>query len=299
MKYLCVFLLYLFPLPALAAVNVFACEPEWASLAEEIGGDKVTAFAATSARQDPHHIRARPSLIAKARDADLILCSGAGLEVGWLPLLLQKAGANVQPGKPGYLEAASVVTVLEKPTGAVDRSMGDVHPEGNPHVQLDPHNIALVARELTARLSAIDAENASYYQGRGQAFDTRWQSAIKGWEARAAKLKDAPVVVHHRSFVYLLHWLGMKEVAALEPKPGIAPSMGHLENLLLQLEASPARIILRSSYDPAEASQWLSEKTGTPAIVLPYTVGGDEQSSNLFSLFDRSVTLLTEAYAQR
>ena len=288
-------LLTVAPAYANAAVNVFTCEPEWAALAEEIGGDKVETFAATTARQDPHHIRAKPSLIAAMRRADLVVCSGASLEVGWLPILLQKAGnANTQPGAPGYLLAADVVPLLEKPA-RLDRADGDVHPEGNPHVQLNPHNIALVAKELTARLKAIDPSNADAYQARYDVFSRKWEQAIARWEKDAASLKGAPMVVHHKSFTYLLDWLELKEAASLEVKPGIPPITSHLESLLQTLRSHPARLILRTPYEPDDASAWLSEKTGTPAIILPYTVGGDAQSGDLFALFDRTIALLKGA----
>lgn len=280
-------------------VNIFACEPEWASLAHEIGGDKVEAFAATSARQDPHHVRAKPSLIAAMRKADMVVCSGAGLEIGWLPILQEKAGnAGTMPSSDGYLLAASYVPVLEKPT-RLDRADGDVHPEGNPHVQLNPHNIGLVATELTKRLKAIDAENASIYQANYDSFARRWQESTKQWESEAASLRNVPVVVHHKSFIYLLDWLKMKEVGSLEPKPGIPPTTSHLEGLLQQLKAKPADVIIRTPYEPEDASQWLSEKTGVPAIVLPYTIDGDDKSGNLFALFDRSVNLLKGAMGDK
>ena len=283
------------PASSFAKVKVFACEPEWAALAEEIGGDKVEAFSATSAMQDPHYIRARPSLISKARKADLLLCSGASLEIGWLPILLQKVSSDLQPGAIGYLMAAEVVPVLGIPV-KVDRSMGDVHPEGNPHVHLNPHNIMLVGKSLADRLAVIDAENASFYHDSYRDFSSRLRRAIPRWESEAAMLKGKPVVVHHKSFTYLLDWLGMKQVGTLEAKPGIPPTTSHLKNLLRQLKSSPADVIIRTPSDPDDGSEWLSEKTGTKAIVLPYTVGGDEQSSDLFALFDRTIALLKGAY---
>lgn len=288
-------LLSAIPLAARAEVNIFACEPEWAALAEEIGGNKVETFSATHANQDPHYIRARPSLIAKMRKANVLLCSGAGLEAGWLPLLLQKAGGEVQPGAVGHLMATDVVPVLEKPV-TIDRSQGDVHPQGNPHVHLNPHNVLLVAKELTTRLGKIDAGNAYFYISRYQDFFARWQKAITNWEAKAFPLKGKPVVVHHKSFVYLLDWLGIQEVAALEPKPGISPTTSHLESLLRQMKNKPASLVLRTPYDPDDASQWLSKKTGIPVVVLPYTVGGDARSGNLFSLFGRTISLMTGTY---
>ena len=276
-------------------IHVFACEPEWASLAKEIGGDQIDAFAATSARQDPHHVRAKPSLIAAMRKADLVVCSGASLEIGWLPILLQKAGnTNTQPGSNGFLMAADVVPVLEKPV-RLDRADGDVHPEGNPHIQLNPYNIALVAKALTEHLQEVDAANAELYQSHYDTFSKRWQEAITRWEAEAAGLKGVSVVVHHKSFTYLLDWLGMKEEGTLEPKPGIPPTTSHLESLLQTLNHHPVRMIIRTPYEPEDASQWLSEKTQTPAIILPFTVGGDAKSGDLFGLFDDTISLLNEA----
>lgn len=282
------------PLTAQAKINIFACEPEWASLAEKIGDDKLKTFSATHARQDPHYIRARPNLIAKAGRADLILCSGAGLEVAWLPILLQKAGAGVQPGSVGYLMASKYVPILEKPA-TLDRSMGDLHPEGNPHVHLNPHNILLVAKELTKRLATIDAANADFYRTQLKDFISRWKRAIKRWEKKAEGIKGTSVVVHHKSFSYLLNWLKMKEVASLEPKPGIPPTIPHLEGLLQQLKVKPAKVIIRAPYESDKASKWLSKKTSTSAIVLPYTIDGDGESGDLFALFNRSISLLKKA----
>jgi zinc/manganese transport system substrate-binding protein len=282
------------PAPALAGMNVFACEPEWASLAEEVGGDLVDTFAATNASQDPHYIRARPSLIAKMRKADLVICSGASLEIGWLPVLFQKAGnARAQPGGAGYLMAAEVVPVLEKPD-AIDRSMGDVHPEGNPHVHLNPHNILLVAGELTNRLKTLDPSHADHYQTRYEKFAANWQQSISRWEASAANLKGKGIITHHSAWSYLIDWLGLDLVNTLEPKPGIPASTGHLESLLQQVRETPVLAIVRSPYAPDKASEWLSAKSGIPAVVLPYTIGGEAGVTDLFDLFDRSINHLTE-----
>lgn len=288
------------PASASAQVSVFACEPEWASLAEEIGGEMVETFAATNARQDPHYIRARPSLVAKMRKADLVVCSGGGLEAGWLPQLFQKAGnAKAQPGGNGYLMAADVVPVLEK-SAALDRSMGDVHPEGNPHVHLNPHNILLVAKELSSRLKALDPANTAYYQKRYEEFSRHWQQAIGRWENQAAGLKGKGIITHHKAWSYLINWLGLNLVNTLEPKPGIPPSTRHLEDLLQQVRKVPVLAIVRTPYAPGEASEWLSEKSGVPAVVLPYTVGGEAGITDLFLLFDRTLGRLREtADAQR
>jgi len=276
------------------AVNVLACEPEWAALAVEIGGDKVKASSATTALQDPHRIEARPSLISRARNADLLVCTGLELEVGWLPILLQQSGnPKIAPGQPGYLEAGSVVPRLDVPA-RVDRSEGDVHAAGNPHIQQDPRNIARVADALTQRLSQIDAANAAYYQARNKDFAARWNTAMQKWEQQAAPLKGVAVVEHHKNMEYLLNWLGMHSVGQLEPKPGVEPSAAHLSELAAQLQRQPARMVLRAAYQDGRASQWLSEHAHIPAVMLPFTVGGDDKAKDLFSLFDDTVQRLLE-----
>lgn len=278
-----------------AALDVFACEPEWAALSKEVGGDKVSVYQATTAMQDPHRIEARPSLIAHTRAADLLVCTGADLEVGWLPVLLQTSGnAKVQVGQPGYLMASDFVAKLEVPT-AVDRSQGDIHPYGNPHIQLDPRNITRVAQALSQRLAQIDTRNAAYYQARSKDFEARWEKAIAEWQARAAPLKGMRLVPYHKDYAYLMHWLGMDEVIDVEPKPGIPPSAGYLSELLAKLQAQPADAIIRSAYQDSKAVEWLGERTKIPAVTLPYTVGGTPQAKDLFSLFDDTINRLLKA----
>ena len=278
-----------------AALNVFACEPEWAALAHEIGGDKVSVYQATTGLQDPHRIEARPSLIARMRSADLLVCSGADLEVGWLPLLLQTSGnAKVQAGQPGNFMASDFVTRLEVPT-AVDRAQGDIHPYGNPHIHLDPRNVQRVAQALGERLAKMDSASAAYYQGRAKEFDARWRKAITDWEARAAPLKGMKLVPYHKDQAYLIHWLGLVEEMNIEPKPGIPPSAGHLTDLLAKLKEQPADAITRNAYQDPKAVEWLSERTKIPGVTLPYTVGGTREAKDLFSLFDETITRLLKA----
>jgi zinc/manganese transport system substrate-binding protein len=278
-----------------AALNVFACESEWAALSKEIGGDKVSVYQATTALQDPHRIEARPSLIARVRSADLLICSGAELEIGWLPLLVQTAGNNkLQPGQPGYFLAAEFVPKLEVPT-LVDRAQGDLHPSGNPHVHLDPRNIARVAQALAERLSKLDRPNAAYYESRLREFDAHWQKAIAEWEARAAPLKGMKLVPYHKDQAYLIHWLGMVEETNIEPKPGVPPSAGYLTELLTKLKEQPADAITRNPYQDPKAAEWLSDRTRIPWVTLPYTVGGTPEAKDLFSLFDDTINRLLKA----
>jgi zinc/manganese transport system substrate-binding protein len=279
-------------LPAHATLNVLTCEPEWTALTQELGGDKVNASSATTALQDPHRIEARPSLIAKARNADLLVCSGAELEIGWLPLLLTQSGnSKIQPGTDGNLEASQFVTRLEIPK-VLDRSMGDVHPAGNPHIHLDPHNVAKVAEVLSARLAQLDAANAAFYKTRAASFRERWTSAIAVWEKRAAPLKGVPIVVYHKDQSYLLNWLGIREVGSLEPKPGIPPSTGYLVELLGKLQGTPAKAVIYSAYNSPQAAEWLSDHAKIPNTMLPYTVGGSDKAKDLFGLFDDTIDRL-------
>jgi zinc/manganese transport system substrate-binding protein len=289
---LCAALLAAWVAPACAALSVFATVPEWGALAEELGGDKVKIYTATNALQDPHHVEAKPSLIARARNADLIVATGAELEIGWLPLVLQQAGnPKVLPGKPGYFEAAAYVTLLDKPA-RLDRADGDVHAAGDPHIQTDPRNIARVAAPLAARLAELDPDNAAFYQARHKAFAERWNAAIANWEKQAAPLKGAPVVVQHKAFTYLIAWLGLKEVASLEPKPGVEPTTSHLSEVLETLQRTPAKMVLRAAYQSDRASQWIAERTKINAVTLPFTVGGDDQAKDLYGLFDDTVARL-------
>ena len=282
------------PLPAAAQspVRVLACEPEWAALTREIGGSDVIVHSATHGRQDAHYIRARPSLVAKVRRADILFCSGAELEVGWLPVLLQRgARNNVQPGQPGHIMAADHVEVLERPE-VIDRSLGDIHPGGNPHVHLDPRNIVILAEVLAQRLVHLDPSQANAYHDRLASFQARWSDAMAGWRKRAERLHGMEVIVYHKAWPYLLNWSGLERVAALERVSGIPPTASHLAQVVESARNSGAKVIIRAPFEPVDASNWLSEKTAIPVVELPFTVGGHPEVQDLFSLFDVTLTLL-------
>jgi zinc/manganese transport system substrate-binding protein len=276
----------------LAALNIFACEPEWGALAKELGADKVTVYTAATALQDAHHIEARPSLIARARSAGLIVCTGAELEIGWLPLVISQSGnPGIRPGQPGYFEAADFVALIEKPA-RLDRSLGDIHAAGNPHLHLDPRNIAEVAAALGSRMAELDPKEAAHYRERTKDFLDRWRQASARWEKEAAPLKGLALVVHHRDLAYLVAWLGMREVGSLEPKPGLPPSSAHLTELLGKLKQTPAKAVVRSAYNDPRPSEWLAQRAGIPAVMLPYTVGGSDKAKDLFSLYDDTLSRL-------
>jgi zinc/manganese transport system substrate-binding protein len=275
-----------------AALRIFACEAEWGALAKELTGDTASIYTATTAQQDVHHIQARPSLIAQARRADLVVCTGADLEVGWLPLVLRRAGnPGVQVGTSGYFAAADYVHLLEKPQ-RLDRAEGDVHAQGNPHIQLDPHNILRVAEALGQRLVELDPAHTDDYRRYVQDFTARWQAAIQRWEQQAAPLKGMPIVVYHRGWTYLNHWLGLRELAELEPLPGVPPTSSHLAGVLAAMKTQPARAIIRATYQDSRPVDWLHDHTGIPALELPSTVGGNKQAADLFGFFDNIIAQL-------
>lgn len=299
MKNLFALLLAVFALPAFAALNIFATVPEWAALAKEIGGGRVTVHAATTGLQDPHRIDAKPSLIAKARSANLVVATGAELEIGWLPVVLRESGnRNIQPGVPGYFEAASVVTMLDVPK-VLDRAHGDVHAGGNPHIQTDPRNIQKVADALAARMIELDPAEAMAYRTGLQEFAAKWRTALLRWEKEAAPLKGVPVLVQHAAFPYMNQWLGLKEVATLEPKPGIEPSAAYLSEIVTRQKNEPARMVLHPAYQHDGPSRWVAERAKIPAVVLPFTVGGTPEATDLVALFDDTLRRLLAALQTR
>ncbi|MDX1804429.1 MAG: zinc ABC transporter substrate-binding protein [Alcanivorax sp.] len=286
------FVLCALPLPALA-LNIFACEPEWGSLATELGGDQVKVYVATNAHQDPHHVQARPGLINRVRRADMVACTGGELEIGWLPVLLEHGGNNKVRKEPGLFYADSQIQLLGKPT-TLDRAAGDIHADGNPHAQLGPHRMLKVANAMSARLQQLDPEHSADYQQRLASFSQRWQAAIARWQQQAKPLQGMPVIVHHEEWIYLLNFLGMTRVGELEPKPGLPPTPSHLAELVNVVKDKHAQLIIYSAYNSPDASHWLASHTGACAVQLPFTVGGTDKAKDLFSLMDDSIQRLLD-----
>jgi len=277
-----------------ADLAVFTCEAEWAALARELGGEHVQAESAVAGTQDMHYLQARPSLIAKVRTADLVICTGADLEVGWLPLLLRQANnPRVQPGNPGFIAASDYVELLEKPD-VVDRALGDIHPFGNPHIQTDPRNILAVAAIVAQRLAELDPGLADQYAAHHADFAARWSAAIERWTQLGAALRGMGIVTHHKSWIYMINWLGLREVGTLEPKPGVPPTTSHLAEMLARIEKEDVRLIVRSAYQTSRGSTWLADRTGIPAVVVPHTVGSVEGTDDLFGVFDVMLARLAE-----
>lgn len=274
-----------------ASLNIFACEPEYDSLAQELAPN-AEIYSATTAMQDPHLVQARPSLIAKMRKADLVVCAGADLEVGWLPMLQMKAAnPDVRSTDKGLFFATDQVETLDK-HATIDRSMGDVHAKGNPHVHFSPGNIIKVATALTAKLAQLDPQNKAEYQENLKGFLKRWQDKMPKWQAKAEPLNGMKVIGYHSNFRYLFDWLGVEQVADLEPKPGLPPSSSHLTQLLNRAKQGDVKAIVIASYQDPRGANWLKERTNLPVINLPLSVGGNEQSQDLFTLYDNVIDQL-------
>jgi zinc/manganese transport system substrate-binding protein len=294
MKRLLLVLLALAAMPAAAALKVFATVPEWGALAQEIGGDQVHVFTATTALQDPHRIDARPSLIARARSADLLIANGAELEIGWLPAVQRESGnSRIQSGQAGYFEAARHVAMLDIPA-RLDRADGDVHAGGNPHIQTDPRNILKIGAALAQRMKEVDPTNAAVYDSRWRAFSERWRTSLARWEKAAEPLKGVAVITQHKAWAYLFDWLGMREVNTLEPKPGVEPTIAHLSRMREQAANSHPRMVIRAAYNSARPAEWFAREAKLPVVVLPFTVGAPE-ADDLTALFETTVRRLLKA----
>ena len=275
-----------------ADLKIFATVPEWGALAESLGGNKVQVYTATTGMQDPHRIQARPSLIAKARSANLLIATGAGLEVGWLPTVQREANnAGIMPNQPGFIEVSRYVRMLDIPA-VVDRTMGDVHAEGNPHIQTDPRNLLPIAKAVSARMQQLDPENAGYYQTQLSQFDQTWQANLQRWQKQAAPLRGVKVWYQHDGYPYMNAWLDLNQVGVLEPRPGVEPSSRQLADILQHQQSVQGRMVIASAYLNDAPAKWLSEKAGIPVVVLPFTVGGNEQAKNLTALYDDTVKRL-------
>lgn len=278
------------------ALTVFACEPEWAALVRELA-PHAQVRSATHARQDPHHIEARPSLIAALRQADLAVCTGASLEAGWLPALQQRAGnPRVQKGAPGMLFAAEQVQLID-PRAPGSPFEGDVHSEGNPHLHLDPHRLRAVAEVLAQRLQAADPPRAAEIRQRWASWDADWRARTTAWERKAAPLRGMRVAAQHTTFAYLWRWLGVEQVTDLEPRPGTPPTPGHLQQVLERTRAAPPRAVVVSAYQDPRSAQWLAQQLGGAAQVLqlPSTVTEEAPADTLASFYDHLLERLLQA----
>jgi zinc/manganese transport system substrate-binding protein len=273
------------------ALSVFTCEPEWAALVRQLAPD-AEVRSATHARQDPHHIEARPSLIAALRRADFAVCTGASLETGWLPTLQQRSGnPRVQNGAAGMVYAANHVSLIDpRPPGSPFD--GDVHSEGNPHLHLDPRRLLAVAAAIRDVVAQLEPARKAEVQQRHAAWERDWRSRIAQWELKAAPLRGMRVAGQHTTYGYLWRWLGIEQVADLEPKPGMPPTPGHLQRLLELARAAPPRAVVVAAYQDARSAQWLGQQLRAPVLQLPATVLEEAPVPDLPALFDHVIDRL-------
>jgi zinc/manganese transport system substrate-binding protein len=284
-------LLLLFSI-SLAQLKVVATYPWIGELVKEVGKDRVSLYVIAKGTEDPHFVVPKPSHIAKMRDADLLIVQGASLEEGFLPPLLQQSNnPKIQPGRQGYLELSQFVELIEKPVN-ISRAMGDVHPEGNPHYPLDPHNIPPLARAIAEKLCQLDSPNCAYYRGNLEDFLKRWNARLTEWDREFAKLKGIKVIQYHKLYDYLLRRYRMVLVGTLEPLPGIPPTGKHIEGLISQ--AQGVKFILQDVYHEKRTAQFVAQRLNAKVVILPHDVGAVPEAKDLFSLFDEILRRLSQ-----
>jgi ABC-type Zn uptake system ZnuABC Zn-binding protein ZnuA len=330
-------LLCLAPLNLCAAkLRVLTTTSDLASLAEAVGGQLVEVQSLAKGRQDPHFIDAKPSHMLEAHRADLFIRIGLDLEIGYEPLILQGArNPKILVNARGHLDASEGILPLEVPRGDVDRSLGDVHPKGNPHYWLDPGNGRIIAGTIARRLAALDPANAAAYEQHLQAFHSAldramfgpdltaqvpsgalWEhqsrgdlldwlrglgkaEALSGWTGRMAPCRGARLVTFHRSFAYFARAFGLEVIDQLEPKPGIPPSPSHLADVIRKMQAQQVRVILQEPYYDPKASRLIAAKTGAVVVTVSNSVGGDERIADYIGLLDQMVNQVSAALADR
>ena len=283
-------------LPAAAEINVVTSTEDLASLAREVGGDKIRVEALARGYQDPHFVEAKPSLVFKLNRADLLVVVGRDLEIGWLPpLITQSRNAKIQPGGAGYLDASLTATILELPTGQITRAMGDVHPLGNPHYWLDPENGRKIARAMQAKFSQMDGGNAAYYSQRLADFDKRLTAAQQRWTAAMAPYRGLKVVTYHRSWANFTSAFGLDVIGYVEPKPGIPPTPQHTLDVIQAIRAQNVKIIMVEPYFDLKTPNSIASASGAKVVVIPPSVGGVPAATNYITLFDTAVNTLLAA----
>jgi ABC-type Zn uptake system ZnuABC Zn-binding protein ZnuA len=285
--------------PVMAAdqkLNVVATTEDLASIAREVGGDRITVESIARGYQDPHFVEAKPSFILKLQKADLLIVVGRELEIGWLPPLIQQSrNARVQAGAEGYLDASQGVRILDIPTGQITRAMGDVHPLGNPHYWLDPENGRAIATSISGKLSQFRPNDRAYFEQRLAAFGAKLTEAEKRWLALLAPYKGTKVVTYHRSFPNFADRFGLDIVGYVEPRPGIPPSPSHTLDLIQEMKRQNIKLILVEPYFDLKTPESIARATGATVLVVPPSVGGVKEAGDFFALFDYNVTLLVNA----
>jgi len=280
-----------------APLKIVTTTTDLASLAREIGGDRVTVTALAAGRQDPHQVDAKPSFIGLVSSADLLIVVGRELEIGWLPVLQTNSrNAKVQVGAAGYLDASQGVKILEIPTGQITRAMGDVHPQGNPHYWLDPANGRVIAQSIRAKLQQLAPADRAYFDQRYADFDKRLAAAEQRWTAALAPFKGAKLVTYHRSWSNFMDRFGLDVIGYVEPKPGIPAPPAHIIELVAEMKRQNARVIAVEPYWSPKTPEAIASRTNGKVLILAPSVGGADGISDYIGLFDYDVAKLVEAF---
>jgi zinc/manganese transport system substrate-binding protein len=288
-----IILVFALPVSAAKKVNVVATLPDFAAIAKEIGGDKVEVTSIAKGTEDPHFVDARPSFIRVLNRADVLLEGGAELELGWLPPLVAGArNSRIIGDAPGHVVMSQGIRLIDVPTGPVDRSMGDVHPSGNPHYWLDPGNGKIMAATISAALSRVDSANAATYQSNLQRFNQRLDAKLSEWSKAMEPLRGTRVITYHKTYDYFLERFGLELVTTIEPKPGIEPSATHINSLIPHARGKGVKLVLIEPNRNRRTPEHLAERIGAKVLVLPGMVGGHQKVPDYISLFDYYVQQL-------
>jgi len=277
-------------------LNVITTTEDLASIAREVGGDRVTVESISRGYQDPHFVEAKPSFILKLQKADVLVTVGREMEIGWLPpLITQSRNAKVQVGANGYVDASAQARILDIPQGQITRAMGDVHPQGNPHYWLDPENGKVVGKEIAEKLSQLRPNDRAFFEQRLNAFVARLSDAEKRWAAMMAPYKGTQVVTYHRSFPNFAERFGLEVIGYVEPRPGIPPSPQHTLDLINEMKQKNVKLVLVEPYFDLKTPNSIGRATGAEVLVMPPSVGGVKDVTDYFTLFDYDINLLIGA----
>src|SRR6266436_1073495 len=287
------------PPPARAAskIQIMTATTDLASLAQEVGGDKVDVESIARGYQDPHFVDAKPSFLLKLKRADLLIVVGLELEIGWLPPLInQSTNPKIQVGAPGYFDASRFAKILEIPTGQVTRAEGDVHPLGNPHYWLDPENGLRIAKGIADKLSQMRPDDAAYFAQRYTDFEQRLKQADQRWLAEMKPYEGRKIITYHRSWPNFAEHFHLNVVGYVEPRPGIPPSPQHTVELIQQMKRDNVKVIVVEPYFDLKTPKAVARETGGQVLVLPPSVGGEKEITDYFKLFDYDISKLKQAF---
>jgi len=283
-------------LPSYAKLNIVASTPDFGAIAREIGGEQVDVTSLAKGTEDPHFVDAKPSFIRILNQADVLIEGGADLEVGWLPPLIVNArNPKIQLGQPGRIIAADVVRLIEVPVGPIDRSLGDVHPFGNPHFTVDPMNGKMIARLVEERFCVLAPGDCPVFKDSRKKLEEKIDARMVEWQKKMAPLKGVRAISYHKSFSYFAERFGLRVVNTIEPKPGIPPSAAHVRDLVSQMRAEGVRLILMEPNRERKTPAFLANETGAKIAMIPSMVGGTREARDYLSFFDSIIETLVAA----